>query len=73
MLRPARGDDPAPQALVGAGTVLEVAQVQAVADAGGRLIASPNANANANAGVIRAAVARGLIVLPGVAAATMPA
>ena len=55
-----------PQALVGAGTVLEVAQVQAVADAGGRLIVSPNARAE----VIRAAVARDLVVLPGVATAT---
>jgi 2-dehydro-3-deoxyphosphogalactonate aldolase len=32
-------------AVIGAGTVLEVAQVQAVADAGGRIIVSPNADA----------------------------
>ena len=31
-------------ALIGAGTVLEIAQVQAVAEAGGRIIVSPNAD-----------------------------
>jgi 2-dehydro-3-deoxyphosphogalactonate aldolase len=32
------------QALIGAGTVLNVAQVEAVAEAGGRIIVSPNMN-----------------------------
>ena len=50
------------QAIVGAGTVLTVAQVNAVADAGGRIIVSPNMNAD----VGRAAVARGLYWCPGV-------
>ncbi|MFL9813547.1 2-dehydro-3-deoxy-6-phosphogalactonate aldolase [Stutzerimonas sp. VN223-3] len=49
--------------LVGAGTVLDVAQVQAVAAAGGRLIVSPNMNPD----VIRATRAAGLISAPGVA------
>jgi 2-dehydro-3-deoxyphosphogalactonate aldolase len=51
-----------PQALVGAGTVLTVQQVDEVQAAGGRLIVSPNFNAD----VVRAAVARGMIVLPGI-------
>jgi 2-dehydro-3-deoxyphosphogalactonate aldolase len=50
------------QALVGAGTVLTVAQVEAVADAGGRIIVSPNMNPD----VGRAAVQRGLSWCPGV-------
>ncbi|MDB5430046.1 MAG: 2-dehydro-3-deoxy-6-phosphogalactonate aldolase [Caulobacter sp.] len=47
--------------LVGAGTVLTVAAVEAVAEAGGRLIVSPNADIT----VIAAAKARGLVSLPG--------
>ncbi|WP_108861945.1 2-dehydro-3-deoxy-6-phosphogalactonate aldolase [Ruegeria sp. Alg231-54] len=50
------------QAIVGAGTVLTTDQVGAVADAGGRIIVSPNMNPN----VGRAAVARGLYWCPGV-------
>ncbi|MEX0340738.1 MAG: 2-dehydro-3-deoxy-6-phosphogalactonate aldolase [Arenibacterium sp.] len=50
------------RAVVGAGTVLTVDQVAAVADAGGRLIVSPNMNPD----VGRAAVARGLYWVPGV-------
>jgi 2-dehydro-3-deoxyphosphogalactonate aldolase len=50
------------QAIVGAGTVLSVEQVDAVADAGGRIIVSPNMNPD----VGRAAVARGLYWCPGV-------
>jgi len=54
------------RAMVGAGTVLREADVAAVAAAGGTLIISPNANV----GVIGAAVARGLVSLPGVATPT---
>ena len=50
------------KAVVGAGTVLTVDQVKAVADAGGRLIVSPNMNTD----VGRAAVAKGLYWCPGV-------
>lgn len=50
------------KALVGAGTVLNGAQVNAVADIGGRLIVSPNFDA----AVVRATVARGLESWPGV-------
>lgn len=49
------------RALVGAGTVLNVAAVEQVADAGGQLIISPNTNPE----VIRATKARGLLSLPG--------
>ncbi len=49
------------RAIVGAGTVLTTDDVAAVADAGGELIVSPNTDP----AVIRAAVARGLISLPG--------
>ena len=49
------------RALVGAGTVLEPAQVEAVREAGGSLIVSPNTDA----AVIRATRALGLIALPG--------
>ena len=49
------------RALVGAGTVLSERQVGEVADAGGRLIVSPNTNPN----VIRATVAAGLVSSPG--------
>lgn len=50
------------QSLIGAGTVLTVAQVEAVAEAGGRIIVCPNMNPE----VGRAAVARGLYWCPGV-------
>ncbi len=50
------------EAIVGAGTVLTVDQVGAVADAGGRIIVCPNMNPD----VGRAAVARGLYWCPGV-------
>ncbi|HET9510368.1 MAG TPA: 2-dehydro-3-deoxy-6-phosphogalactonate aldolase [Sphingomonas sp.] len=48
-------------ALVGAGTVLTTAQVADVADAGGRIIVSPNTEPQ----VIAATVERGLAALPG--------
>lgn len=48
-------------ALVGAGTVLDPADVQRVADIGGRLIVSPNTYAP----VIEATVAAGLVSAPG--------
>lgn len=47
---------------VGAGTVLTVEQVDAVADAGGQLIISPNMNPD----VIRRSRSRGLVSMPGV-------
>jgi 2-dehydro-3-deoxyphosphogalactonate aldolase len=50
------------RALVGAGTVLEVADVARVKDAGGRLIVAPNFDVE----VVRAAKAAGLAALPGV-------
>jgi 2-dehydro-3-deoxyphosphogalactonate aldolase len=50
------------RALVGAGTVLETADVKRVADAGGRLIVAPNFDAD----VVRTAKAAGLAALPGV-------
>jgi 2-dehydro-3-deoxyphosphogalactonate aldolase len=49
------------RALVGAGTVLNVAAVREVAAAGGQLIISPNTNVD----VIREAKALGLLSLPG--------
>jgi 2-dehydro-3-deoxyphosphogalactonate aldolase len=49
------------RALVGAGTVLEVAQVQAVKDAGGRLIVSPSTFTP----VIEATAAAGMVSTPG--------
>ena len=49
--------------LVGAGTVLEVADVQGVADAGGRLIVMPHCDV----AVVQEAKRLGLICLPGVA------
>ena len=51
----------AERALVGAGTVLQPAQVEAVGAAGGRLIVSPNVDP----AVIRATRALGLVSLPG--------
>lgn len=50
------------RALIGAGTVLTVEDVRAVAAVGGKLIVSPNADAD----VIRATVAAGLQSWPGV-------
>lgn len=49
------------QALIGAGTVLNVGAVSRVADAGGRLIVSPNSDTR----VIAASVAAGLVSIPG--------
>ncbi|MEQ9039265.1 MAG: 2-dehydro-3-deoxy-6-phosphogalactonate aldolase [Silicimonas sp.] len=49
-------------ALIGAGTVLNPSQVREVADAGGRLIVSPNCDAE----VIQATVRAGLQSFPGV-------
>ena len=49
------------RALIGAGTVLDPAQVAQVKDSGGRLIVSPSTDP----AVIRAAVAAGLISCPG--------
>lgn len=53
----------ADRALIGAGTVLSVQQVEEVAQAGGRLIVSPNCNAQ----VIQASRKLGLFSAPGVA------
>ncbi len=52
-----------PQALIGAGTVLNAQQVKDVHAAGGRLIVSPNFNP----AVVAQALALGMVVLPGVA------
>ena len=49
------------RALVGAGTVLDAADVARVRDAGGRLIVSPNTNV----AVIEATVAAGMVSSPG--------
>ena len=49
--------------LVGAGTVLSAAEVDAVCDAGGQIIVSPDTNPE----VIRASVARNAVSLPGAA------
>lgn len=54
------------RAIVGAGTVLKVEDVAAVADAGGTMIISPNANLD----VIRASASAGLVSLPGIATPT---
>jgi 2-dehydro-3-deoxyphosphogalactonate aldolase len=50
------------RALIGAGTVLEAADVARVAEAGGKLIVAPNFDAD----VVRAAKAASLAALPGV-------
>jgi 2-dehydro-3-deoxyphosphogalactonate aldolase len=55
-----------PDALVGAGTVLTTKQVREVQAAGGRLVVSPNYNAD----VVHAAARLDLVCLPGVATAT---
>lgn len=52
--------------LIGAGTVLEPAQVDRLRDAGGRLMVSPNVDA----AVLSRAAEAGLITLPGVFTAT---
>lgn len=49
--------------LIGAGTVLTAAEVDRVADAGGRLVLAPNFDA----AVVRQGKARGLCTMPGVA------
>jgi 2-dehydro-3-deoxyphosphogalactonate aldolase len=54
------------QCLVGAGTVIDVADVARVQDAGGRLIVMPHADA----AVVREAKRLGLVCLPGVATPT---
>ena len=51
-----------PDILIGAGTVLTAQDVEQVAAAGGRLIVAPNTNKS----VIDAALAKGLVMLPGV-------
>ncbi len=55
-----------PQALVGAGTVLDADQVRAVAAAGGQLIVAPNTDVE----VLFEAQRLGLVCLPGVATPT---
>ena len=55
-----------PQALIGAGTVLNVDDVRDVHAAGGQLIVSPNFNP----AVVREAVRLGLVCLPGVMTAS---
>jgi 2-dehydro-3-deoxyphosphogalactonate aldolase len=54
------------QAMIGAGTVLKVEQVDFLADAGAKLIVTPNTQP----AVIRQAVARGMLVCAGCATAT---
>lgn len=53
-------------ALIGAGTVLSADDADRVADAGARLVLSPNFDA----GVVRRSKARGLLSMPGVATPT---
>jgi 2-dehydro-3-deoxyphosphogalactonate aldolase len=55
-----------PNALIGAGTVLNAAQVAQVKAAGGQLVIAPNFNVN----VVTAAKAAGLLAIPGVATPT---
>jgi len=55
-----------PDAIVGGGTMLSVAHVDAVADAGGRLFVAPNCNP----AVIAHARAAGMLCAPGVATPT---
>jgi 2-dehydro-3-deoxyphosphogalactonate aldolase len=54
------------RALIGAGTVLDPADVSRIAEAGGRLIVMPHADH----AIIRAAKAQGLLCVPGVATPT---
>lgn len=56
----------ADRAMIGAGTVLRERDVAAVADAGGTMIISPNANPR----VIAASAAAGLVSLPGISTPT---
>ena len=53
-------------ALIGAGTVLDPASVQGIAEAGGRLIVMPHAGGD----VVRAAKSRDLVAVPGFATPT---
>ena len=62
MLADAHGND----CLIGAGTVIDVADVARVRDAGGRVIVMPHADG----AVIRAAKAQGMLCVPGVATPT---
>ncbi len=55
-----------PQALIGAGTVLNARQVKEVHAAGGRLVVAPNFNP----AVVAQALALNMVVLPGVATPT---
>jgi 2-dehydro-3-deoxyphosphogalactonate aldolase len=55
-----------PDALIGAGTVLDVAQITQVKAAGGQLMIAPNFNA----AVVAAAKAAGMVAIPGVATPT---
>ena len=55
-----------PQCLIGAGTVLEAAQVREVHAAGGRLIVAPNFDPQ----VVCAALELGMLAMPGVATPT---
>lgn len=52
--------------VIGAGTVTRTADVAAIASAGGRLVVSPHSDGP----IVAAAVARGLVALPGVATPT---
>ncbi len=52
--------------LIGAGTVLEVAQVDRLHDVGGNLLVTPNVEPD----VIRRAVSHGMVTMPGVFTAT---
>jgi 2-dehydro-3-deoxyphosphogalactonate aldolase len=54
------------QALIGAGTVLNPARVDAIARAGGKLVVMPHADA----AVVRAAKAAGMLAMPGFATPT---
>ncbi len=54
------------RALIGAGTVLQLAAIEAVASAGGRMVVMPHGEP----AVIRTAKAKGLLCVPGVATPT---
>lgn len=54
------------EALVGAGTVTDAAQVREIADAGGRLVVSPHCDV----AVVRAAKDAALVCIPGIATPT---
>jgi 2-dehydro-3-deoxyphosphogalactonate aldolase len=58
--------DALPDALIGAGTVLDAGQVVQVKAAGGQLVIAPNFNAD----VVSAAKATGMLAIPGVATPT---